>query len=91
MVSVSCIGWIHEKSAGRAQGNVAIKERNGKAENNGESARCAQAAMEREGLAEDEKRAAERTKKIFTVAVCVILVLALALPTMAVALLGGGA
>ena len=42
-------------------------------------------------LAEEKKKAAERTKKIFTVAVCVILVLALALPTMAVALLGGGA
>ena len=50
-----------------------------------------QAAIERERLAEEKKKAAESTKKIFTVAVCVILVLALALPTMAVALLGGGA
>ena len=50
-----------------------------------------QAAIERERLAEEKKKAAERTKKIFTVAVCVILVLALALPTMAVALLGSGA
>ena len=50
-----------------------------------------QAAIERERLAEEKKKAAERTKKIFTVAVCVILVLALALPTMAVTLLGGGA
>ena len=50
-----------------------------------------QAAIERERLAEEKKKAAERTKTIFTVAVCVILVLALALPTMAVALLGGGA
>ena len=50
-----------------------------------------QAAIERERLAEVKKKAAERTKKIFTVAVCVILGLALALPTMAVALLGGGA
>ncbi len=50
-----------------------------------------QAAIERERLAEEKKKASERTKKIFTVAVCVILVLALALPTMAVALLGGGA
>lgn len=50
-----------------------------------------QAAIERERLAEEKKKAAERMKKIFTVAVCVILVLALALPTMAVALLGGGA
>ena len=50
-----------------------------------------QAAIERDRLAEEKKKASERTKKIFTVAVCVILVLALALPTMAVALLGGGA
>ena len=32
-----------------------------------------QAAIERERLAEEKKKAAERTKKIFTVAVCVIL------------------
>lgn len=50
-----------------------------------------QAAAEREAQVQAEKKAADRSKKIFTVVVCVILVLALALPTMAVALLGGGA
>ena len=50
-----------------------------------------QAAIEREKRAEEKKKAAERTKKIFTVVVCVILVLALGIPTVGLALLGGAA
>lgn len=48
-----------------------------------------QAAKEREERAAVKKAAKERTKKIVTVVVCVILVLALGLPTMALAVLGG--
>ena len=47
-----------------------------------------QAAIEREKRAAEKKAAAERTKKIFTIAVCVILVLALGLPTIGLALFG---
>ena len=47
------------------------------------------AAEERAKRQEAAKLAKERTKKIFTVIVCVILVLALGIPTMALALLGG--
>lgn len=50
-----------------------------------------QAAIDREKRAEEKKKAAERTKKIFTVVVCVILVLALGIPTVGLALLGGAA
>ena len=47
-----------------------------------------QAAIEREKRAAEKKAAAERTKKIFTIAVCVLLVLALGLPTIGLALFG---
>lgn len=47
-----------------------------------------QAALEREKRAEEKKAAAERGKKIFTVVVCVILILALGLPTIGLALFG---
>lgn len=47
-----------------------------------------QAAIEREKRAAEKKAAAERAKKIFTIAVCVILVLALGLPTIGLALFG---
>lgn len=41
------------------------------------------AAQERERRAAQQRERAERTKKVFTVVVCVILVLALGIPTMA--------
>lgn len=46
------------------------------------------AAQEREVRAKEQRERAERTKKIFTVVICVILVLALGIPTMALAVLG---
>ena len=46
------------------------------------------AAQEREARAKAQRERAERTKKIFTVVVCVVLVLALGIPTMAIAVLG---
>ena len=46
------------------------------------------AAQEREARAKEQREKAERTKKIFTIVVCVILVLALGIPTMALAVLG---
>ena len=49
------------------------------------------AAEERERRAEEAQKRKERTKKIFTVIVCIILVLALGVPTVGLALLGGGA
>lgn len=49
------------------------------------------AAEERERRAEEAQKRKERTKRIFTIVVCVILVLALGLPTMGLALFGGGA
>lgn len=48
-----------------------------------------QAAEERARRVQEAKERKARTKKIFTVVVCVILVLALCIPTMALALLGG--
>ena len=45
------------------------------------------AAQERERRAEEAKKARERTKQVFTVVICVILVLALGIPTMALAFL----
>ena len=45
------------------------------------------AAEERERHAEQQRERAARTKKIFTVVVCVILVLALGIPTMALTVL----
>lgn len=47
------------------------------------------AAEERERRAQEKAEKAARTKKIFTVVVCAILVLALSIPTMALAVLGG--
>ena len=48
-------------------------------------------ALLRSERAEKERReAAARTKKIFTIVVCVILVLALGIPTVALAFLGNG-
>lgn len=49
-----------------------------------------EAAKRREEAAKQRKEAAARSKKIFTVVICVILVLALGIPTMALAVLGGG-
>lgn len=49
-----------------------------------------EAAQKREERAEAAREARERSKKIFTVVVCVILVLALGIPTVAIAVLGGG-
>lgn len=50
-----------------------------------------EAARQRELADQRRREAAARTKKIFTVVVCVILVLALGIPTMALAVMGGGA
>ncbi|MBQ3106870.1 MAG: CASC3 protein CASC3 [Eggerthellaceae bacterium] len=47
------------------------------------------AAEERQARAKAAEERSAKTKKIFTVAVCVILVLALGIPTMALAVLGG--
>lgn len=48
------------------------------------------AAQERERRAQEKAAAAERTKKIFTVIVCVILVLALGIPVVALSMLSAG-
>lgn len=48
-----------------------------------------QAAIEREERAKAKKARSEQIKKVFTIVVCVILVLALFIPTMAIAVLGG--
>ena len=48
-----------------------------------------QAAIEREERAKAKKAQSERLKKVFTVVVCIILVLALFIPTMVIAVLGG--
>ena len=45
------------------------------------------AAQRQEQRAKEREEAAQRTKKIFTVVVCVILVLALGIPTMSLAFL----
>ena len=49
-----------------------------------------QEAQEREERARAKREADNRFKKIFTVVVCVILVLALCIPTMALTVLGQG-
>ena len=46
-----------------------------------------EAARQRE-LLEQRREAAQRTKKIFTVVVCIILVLALGVPTVAIMAMG---
>lgn len=48
------------------------------------------AAQERERKEKERREAAARTKKIFTIVMCVILVLALGIPTVALAFLGNG-
>ena len=45
------------------------------------------AAQDRERLEKERREAAERTKRIFTIVVCVILVLALGIPTVALSFL----
>lgn len=46
-------------------------------------------ALERQRLAEEKKKRKELLKRIFVIAVCVILILALSLPTMGLMFLGG--
>ena len=48
-----------------------------------------QAAQEREQRAQEKKEKEARKKQIFTIVVCVILVLALGIPTVALSVLGG--
>ncbi len=48
-----------------------------------------EAALRREEAARRRREAAARTKKIFTVVICVILVLALGIPTVAIMAMGG--
>ena len=48
-----------------------------------------QAAREREERAKAKKERSDRIKRIVTVIVCIILVLALFIPTMALSVLGG--
>lgn len=50
----------------------------------------ARAAEERERRAREAQAKSERTKKIFTVIICVILVLALGIPTIAISVMSGG-
>lgn len=47
------------------------------------------AAQQRELRAQAQREHAEKTKKVFTVVICIVLVLALGIPTMALAFLGG--
>ena len=49
------------------------------------------AAEERARREEAAKEKKQRSKRVFTIIVCVILVLALGVPTMAIAVLGTGA
>jgi hypothetical protein len=44
-------------------------------------------ALERQRVQEEKKKDADRTKKIFTVVVCVVLVFALGVPTVALSVL----
>lgn len=46
-------------------------------------------ALERQRLAEEKKKRDKLLKRIFVIAVCVILILALSLPTMGLMFLGG--
>lgn len=48
-----------------------------------------EAAQQREQLAREKQARRDRIKRIGTVTVCVVLVLALALPTVALSFLGG--
>lgn len=48
-----------------------------------------QAAREREERAKAKKERSDRIKRVVTIIVCVILVLALFIPTMALSVLGG--
>ena len=67
------------EKAGKKQQKVSAKQR----------AERIKAAEERQARAKAAEERAAKTKKIFTVVVCVVLVLALGLPTMALAVLGG--
>lgn len=49
------------------------------------------AAQEREAREKAAREAAEKSKKIFTVIICIILVLALGIPTVALSVLSAGA
>lgn len=46
-------------------------------------------ALERQRLAEEKKKREELLNRIFVIAVCVILILALSIPTMGLMFLGG--
>lgn len=48
-----------------------------------------EAARKREEAERKRRERADRTKKIFTVVVCIILVLALGIPTVAIMAMGG--
>ena len=50
---------------------------------------CEERALERKRLAEEKKKREELIKRVFVIAVCVILILALSLPTMGLMFLGG--
>lgn len=50
-----------------------------------------QAALERQRRAEEKKARAEFLKRVGVIVVCVILVLALSIPTVGLMFLGGGA
>lgn len=47
-------------------------------------------ALERQRLAQEKARRSELVKRVFVIAVCVILVLALSLPTMGLMIFSGG-
>ena len=49
-----------------------------------------EAAQRREQAEQARRAAVERTKKIFTIVVCIILVLALGIPTVAIMAMVGG-
>lgn len=67
-----------KNSSGKKQQKLTAKQRQARVE----------AAKEREEREAQKKARSERGKKIFTIVVCVILVLALGIPTMALAVLG---
>lgn len=46
-------------------------------------------AQERERLEKERREKSSRLKKVFTIAVCAILALALSIPTMALVVMGG--
>ena len=66
-----------KKSSGRKQQKLTAKQKEARMK----------AAQERKQAEEAAKARKERKKRIFTIVVCVILVLALGIPTMALAVL----